>query len=58
MSDNTTLDEFWEFVLKCLEDVKKTTKKNYETPNLSRDGTGRSNTVIQQESMLTMVRLQ
>lgn len=30
MSDNTTLDEFWEFVLKCLEDVKKTTKKNYK----------------------------
>lgn len=30
MSDNKALDEFWEFVLKCLEDVKKTTKKNYE----------------------------
>lgn len=30
MTDNKTLDEFWEFVLKCLEDVKKTTKKNYE----------------------------
>ena len=31
--------------------LNETTKKNYETPNLSRDGTGRSNTVIQQESM-------
>lgn len=30
MSDNTTLDDFWEFVLKCLKDVKRTTKKNYE----------------------------
>lgn len=29
----------------------ESTVKNYETPNLSTDGTGRSNTIIAQESM-------
>ena len=31
--------------------LSETTAKNYETPNLSKDGTGRSNTIVKQESM-------
>lgn len=31
--------------------LNETTAKNYETPNLSKDGSGRSNTIVEQESM-------
>ena len=31
--------------------LSETTAKNYETPNLSKDGIGRSNTIVKQESM-------
>ena len=30
MSDNKALDDFWEFVLKRLEDVKKTATDTYK----------------------------
>lgn len=31
--------------------LSESTKKNYDTPNLATDGSGRSNTIIEQESM-------
>ncbi|HFI0599931.1 TPA: hypothetical protein ACGO28_001331 [Streptococcus suis] len=36
MSDNKALDDFWEFVLKCLKDIKKTTIKNYKNNSINR----------------------
>ena len=31
--------------------LSESTSKNYDTPNLATDGTGRSNTIVEQESM-------
>lgn len=36
MTDNNKIDEFWQFVIDCLEDIKKTTIDNYSENSVNR----------------------
>lgn len=36
MTDNNKIDEFWQFVTDCLEDIKKTTIDNYSENSINR----------------------